>query len=203
MISKENAQKIFLYKSKKSQIKYIILLLISGWLVFFFLLSIYNFFNKSIYLGNSFTDILTQLAFLIFGNIIFIFFVMLAIYGSLKSIFKSKKILFDKKNEEAIFYSREGLFKGVSLKKIPFSEFSKIKVEQEQDSDYVLLSIEQNNNAVPIDSDYGEKGMERLNNLAESIQKMLEIPLSKGTFEDIYAIEEECKEQEGIQNKNG
>lgn len=198
MIIRENQQTLQLLNSNKAQIKYILLLLTGIWLFFFFSVSIFElFFGKTLYFGNTISELLTQLTFFIVGNIVFVIFTILAIYISLKHLLRTNTIIFDKINLEALFLTQQKLFKKSIIKKIPFSEILEIKVEQEKDSDYIIVSLSQKDQKIEIESDYGIEGMERLNQLAESIQKLVNVPFEKGLFEDIYkADEEESKEKE-------
>ena len=196
MIIKEDGQKLQLTISKKSQIKYVILLITSLLLFIFYCFSFFkHFFGNNMYFGMTLSDLLTRLTFFIASTSPFIGIIIIAIFGSLKTLMTCKKIIFDNANKETLFKKERSLFKKITIKKIPFSEISEIKVAQEKDSDYVMLSISHENKEIQIDSDYGMEGMERLNELGERIRKLIEAPLQKGSFEDIYIEEEEENEK--------
>ncbi|MHA1379547.1 MAG: hypothetical protein ACTSRG_14330 [Candidatus Helarchaeota archaeon] len=202
MILKEDNQKLVLFKSKRSMIKYIILLLISIYLLSLYVLSIFNLFNKkSYYLGSTLSNIVTQLTFLILGNVIFIIFIIIAIYGSLKNIASMNSIVFDKNSKKIIFLKKNRLIRRNKIKELSFNKISEIQIEQEKDSIYVVLLLIQEGNRVLIDSDYENEGMERLNSLGEKIKDLLSVPIRKGIYEDIYKVEEE-KTDTGVKKES-
>ncbi len=204
MIIKDNKSQLELFKSKKSHIKYILLLLTSIILLVLFSLSILNLINReTIYLGSTFTEILANSTFLFLGTIFFVDFILFSIYGAFKNLIETNKIVFDKFKKEVNFIRNTKFLRKEFLKKIPFSEISEIKVEQEPDSDYITLSILHKNKKITIDSHYDSEGMDELNNLAENIHNFIGAPLIKCEFEDIYIEEEEDKEKtEAVKEKN-
>lgn len=196
MIIKENEQKFQLFDSKKSKIKYIILLLGGILLLIFYFLSICELFlGKSLYFGENISDILVQFTFFAGGNITFVIFIGLAIYGSIKNISKQKRIVFDKIDKEILFITKHWLLKENITRQIPFSDIAEIVVEQQEDNILTKLSLLYNKNKIAIDSDYDLEGMERLNNLAMKIHALLGVPFQKAIFEDIYIEEEESSEE--------
>ncbi|NVM03061.1 MAG: hypothetical protein HWN67_12035 [Candidatus Helarchaeota archaeon] len=199
---KDNERNLQLIKSKKSKIKYIILLIISFILLILFSLSLLNLISRnSIFLGNSLTELLTNSTFLFLGTIFFVDFIIFSIYGAIKNLIETDKIVFDKIKKELWFIKHNKLLRKDSSKKVPFFEISEIKVEQELDSEYISLSIFRKNEKITIESDYGEEGTNRLNSLAENLQEFIKVPIQKGQFEDIYIEEEEDKEKNSGEGK--
>ncbi len=204
MILKENDQKIRLVEPRKTKIKYYLLLIISIWLFFLFCQSFYVIImEKGLSLGSTLSNVLIQLTFFIGGNIIFIIFTTLAIYGALRNLLKFKMITFDKSILEIVFLQKNGLFRDEQIKRILFSEIKGISVEQEEDGIFCSLYMHQNDNKISIDSDYEAEGMDRLNLSAKKIHNFMgiDIPLKEGIYEDIYEPEEE-EHAEPSNNKN-